>query len=125
MIAVLESSEDHEAFEAAVIADYNAETAFEPQLALRLASVLWRLRRATSIETAIFDSTIEDTRLLVCTSLWTQRRAPDHCVSYYRGCTGRFPADSTNLPSAHFPERIFDPSAAYVAPCPFRFPFLN
>ena len=58
MIAVLESSEDHEAFEAAVIADYNAETAFEPQPALRLASVFWRLRRATSIETAIFDSTI-------------------------------------------------------------------
>ena len=126
VIAMLECLDDYEAFEAAVISDYNAETAVERQLVLRLANVLWRLRRATSIETAIFDSTIEDTRLLVCTSsLWTRRRAPDHCVSYYRGCTGRFPADSTNLPSAHFPERIFDPSAAYVAPCPFRFPFLN
>ena len=121
-----ECLDDYEAFEAAVISDYNAETAVERQLVLRLANVLWRLRRATSIETAIFNSTIEDTRLLVCTSsLWTRRRAPDHCVSYYRGCTGRFPADSTNLPSAHLPERIFDPSAAYVAPCPFRFPFLN
>jgi hypothetical protein len=56
VIAVLESSDDYEAFEATVISDYNAETAVERQLALRLASVLWRLRRATSVETAIFDS---------------------------------------------------------------------
>ena len=55
VIAVLESSEDYEAFEATVISDYNAETTVERQLVLRLASVLWRLRRATSIETAIFD----------------------------------------------------------------------
>ena len=65
MIAVLESSEDHEAFEAAVISDYNAETVVERQLVLRLASVLWRLRRATSIETAIFDSAAGNVRLLV------------------------------------------------------------
>ena len=62
---MLECSEDHEAFEAAVISDYNAETAVERQLVLRLASVLWRLRRATSIETAIFDSTTENARLFV------------------------------------------------------------
>src|SRR5258705_9406162 len=39
------------AFEAAIIADYDAETAVERELVLRLASLLWRLRRATSIET--------------------------------------------------------------------------
>ena len=33
-----------------------AETAVERELVLRLASVLWRLRRATGIETAIFES---------------------------------------------------------------------
>ena len=64
VIAVLENSEDYEAFEAAVISDYDAETAVERELVLRLASVLWRLRRATGMETAIFDSVTEDSRSL-------------------------------------------------------------
>jgi len=64
VIAVLESSADYQAFEAAVISDYDAETAVERELVLRLASVLWRLRRATAIETAIFDSATEDARSL-------------------------------------------------------------
>jgi hypothetical protein len=65
VIAMLECSDDYEAFEAAIISDYDGETAVERQLVLRLASVLWRLRRATSIETAIFDSASENARLLV------------------------------------------------------------
>ena len=64
VIAVLENSEDYEAFEAAVISDYNAETAVERQLVLRLASTLWRLRRATGMETAILDSATENARSL-------------------------------------------------------------
>jgi hypothetical protein len=64
VIVALESSDDYEAFEAAVIADYNAESAVERQLVLRLASVLWRLRRATGIETAIFDSAAGNAPLL-------------------------------------------------------------
>jgi hypothetical protein len=55
VIAALEDAEDYQAFEAAVIADYDAESAVERELVLRLASVLWRLRRATGIETAIFE----------------------------------------------------------------------
>jgi hypothetical protein len=47
----LEDSEDYRAFEAAVIADYDARTAVERELVLRLASLLWRMRRAISIET--------------------------------------------------------------------------
>jgi hypothetical protein len=47
----LEDSEDYRAFEAAVIADYEARTAVERELVLRLASLLWRLRRIISIET--------------------------------------------------------------------------
>ena len=35
------------------------ETAVERELILRLASLLWRLRRATSIETALFQVKIE------------------------------------------------------------------
>jgi hypothetical protein len=62
VIAALEDSEDYEAFEAAVISDYDAESAVERELVLRLASVLWRLRRATGIETALFESATEDSR---------------------------------------------------------------
>src|SRR5450759_1572698 len=56
VIAALEDAEDYQAFDAAVIADYDAESAVERELVLRLASVLWRLRRATGIETALFES---------------------------------------------------------------------
>jgi hypothetical protein len=56
VIAALEDVEDYQAFEAAVIADYDAETAVERELVLRLASVLWRLRRATGVETSLFES---------------------------------------------------------------------
>ena len=55
LIAALEDAEDYQAFEAAVIADYDVETVVERELVLRLASVLWRLRRATGIESALFE----------------------------------------------------------------------
>ena len=61
VIAALEDAEDYQAFEAAVIADYDAESAVERELVLRLASVLWRLRRATGIETALFESVTAET----------------------------------------------------------------
>jgi hypothetical protein len=51
VIKLLEDPDDYQAFELAVTADYDAETAVERELVLRLASLLWRLRRATSIET--------------------------------------------------------------------------
>jgi hypothetical protein len=51
VVDILEDVEDYRGFEAAVIADYDARTAVERELVLRLASLLWRLRRATAIET--------------------------------------------------------------------------
>lgn len=56
VIVPLEDAEDYEAFEASVTASYEGETAVERELVLRLASVPWRLRRATGIETALFVS---------------------------------------------------------------------
>src|SRR5438105_12819527 len=47
----VEAIEDYRAFEAAVIADYDAQTAVERELVLRLASLIRRLRRCTAIET--------------------------------------------------------------------------
>ena len=51
VIGALEDAEDYKGFEAAIIADYDARTTVERELVLRLASVLWRLRRATMMET--------------------------------------------------------------------------
>src|SRR5215470_6494332 len=56
VIAGLEDREDYEAFETAVVSCHEAESAVERELVLRLASVLWRLRRAIGIETALFES---------------------------------------------------------------------
>ena len=55
MIGALEDSEDYKAFEAAIIADYDAQSAVERESVLRLASLLWRLRRATTMETGLFE----------------------------------------------------------------------
>jgi hypothetical protein len=55
VIAALEDAEDYKAFEAAIIADYDVQSAVERELVLRLASLLWRLRRATTMETGLFE----------------------------------------------------------------------
>ena len=54
VIGALEDAEDYKAFEATIIADYDAQSAVERELVLRLASLLWRLRRATTMETGLF-----------------------------------------------------------------------
>src|SRR3954454_16631595 len=55
VIGALEDSADYSAFEAAVIADYDAQSAVERELVLRLASLLWRIRRATTMESGLFE----------------------------------------------------------------------
>src|SRR5262245_3899240 len=55
VIGALEDAEDYRGFEAAITADYDAQSAVEWELLLRLASLLWRLRRATTIETGLFE----------------------------------------------------------------------
>ena len=55
VVSALEDAEDYKAFEAAITADYDAQSAVERELVLRLASILWRLRRATTMETGLFE----------------------------------------------------------------------
>ena len=55
VIGAPEEAEDYRAFEAAITAEYDAESAVERELVLRLASLLWRPRRATTIETGLFE----------------------------------------------------------------------
>ena len=71
----IEDIEDYRAFEAAVIADYDAQTAVERELVLRLASLLWRLRRATAIETDLLRIQAEILR--------ERRDQTQHCRSPY------------------------------------------
>jgi hypothetical protein len=63
VIGALEDAEDYKAFEAAVAAGFDAETAVERELVLRLASLLWRLRRATAIDTAFLRPRVRSIRL--------------------------------------------------------------
>ena len=60
VVGGLEDAEDYKAFEATIIADYCAETAVARELVLRLASLLWRLRRATAIETDLLELHTEE-----------------------------------------------------------------
>ena len=62
VIGALEDAEDYKAFEAAITADYDTQSAVERELVLRLASVLWRLRRATTMETGLLDLQAEHLR---------------------------------------------------------------
>jgi hypothetical protein len=55
VIGALEDADDYKVFEAAIIADYDVQSAVERELVLRLASLLWRLRRATAMETGLFE----------------------------------------------------------------------
>ena len=59
VIGALEDAEDYNAFQAAVAASFDAETAVERELVLRLASLLWRLRRATAIDTGFLETPSE------------------------------------------------------------------
>jgi hypothetical protein len=54
VIGGLEDADDYSTFELSVTADYDAQSATERELVLRLASLLWRLRRATAIESGLF-----------------------------------------------------------------------
>jgi hypothetical protein len=71
VIDALEDAGDYAAFELAVTADYDAQSAVERELVLRLASLLWRLRRATAIESGLFK--IQAKHLLQF-----RERKPDH-----------------------------------------------
>jgi hypothetical protein len=55
VIDTLEDAADYRAFERAIKSDYSPQTAIEGQLVSRLASLLWRLRRAVIIESGLLN----------------------------------------------------------------------
>jgi hypothetical protein len=54
VVGVLENCQDYKAFEAAIAASYSPRSPIEHVLTQRLASLFWRLRRATAIEAGLF-----------------------------------------------------------------------
>jgi hypothetical protein len=54
IIDVLEDPGHYKAFEAALVASYAPRSPVKRELTLRLASLFWRLRRATAIEAGLF-----------------------------------------------------------------------
>jgi hypothetical protein len=59
VIDTLEDAADYRAFERAIKSDYSPQTAIEGQLVSRLASLLWRLRRAVIIESGLLNMQAE------------------------------------------------------------------
>jgi hypothetical protein len=53
VVAVLEDRDEYMKFETAVVADYAPLSTLERALVTRIASILWRLRRATAVETGL------------------------------------------------------------------------
>ncbi len=62
VVEILENVEDYKAFEIAIASEYDAQSVVERELVLRLASLLWRIRRATGIETALLELHVEQVR---------------------------------------------------------------
>jgi hypothetical protein len=54
IVTVFENPNDYTAFERLMVRDYAPRSVIEHQLVVRLSSLLWRLRRATAVETGLF-----------------------------------------------------------------------
>jgi hypothetical protein len=59
VVVLIEQRNEYEAFEQEILANYDPTSALEHQLVARIASLLWRLRRATLIETCLFKAQIK------------------------------------------------------------------
>jgi hypothetical protein len=119
VIGALEDTDDYQAFEAAITADCDAQSAVERELVLRLASALWRLRRATALETGLFEiqaerlSGFEEARQL-------QPASRDVVYTLFRPTDPGGDAPSRQLRNATEAVPRFDPEAAQPAADPRR-----
>ena len=101
-IGALEDAEDYKTFEAAIIADYDAQSAVERELVLRLASLLWRLRRATTMETGLFEIQAEHlSRLRQARQLHQDSREVDVYAMFGRADLVSFDRDPASLGAAN------------------------
>jgi hypothetical protein len=101
VIGSLEDAEDYKAFEAAVAADYDAQSAVERELVLRLASLLWRLRRATAIESGLFEIPADQLGEPAC--------SPQIVYALFDQPSAQSSVQSAQLSEPADPERIHHP----------------
>jgi hypothetical protein len=85
VIEKLENVRSYRAFERAIIASVEPRSVIELELGHRLASLLWRLRRASAIETGLFE--IQGEFLLACRheSLCGSPPAPGPALGHANG----------------------------------------
>jgi hypothetical protein len=74
VIDSLEDAADYKAFERAIKSDYSQQTAIEGQLVSRLASLLWRLRRAVIVESGLLNIQAE----MICDQSTRLRPTSEH-----------------------------------------------
>ena len=55
IVEAFENPKHYKKFQAAIVSDYAPHSTVEYELVLRVASLLWRLRRATLVETGLFE----------------------------------------------------------------------
>jgi len=121
VVNVLEDPAAYRAFEAQIISDYSPATIIERDLVTRLASLLWRLRRATAIETGLLQihaeiiSTLngvtvaepspgaEDVDAISSSSAFAPQTEEDRHWAY--SSRAYLPDPSPNLPAASAPLR--------------------
>jgi hypothetical protein len=120
VIGALEDAEDYKTFEAAIIADYDAQSAVERELVLRLASLLRRLRRATTIETGLFESQAGQPG-----GLNQPRQVPPSsqevvCALFGRVDSGSFDADPASHGSTYGPVKTAVHPTSELALCFLR-----
>ena len=86
VVTAIEDVEEFEHFQAAIRSDYQPVSAIEHELVARLASLLWRIRRATLIETNLFQLQARQARVGSGTTspelgnLYRLLRSPDTLV---------------------------------------------
>jgi hypothetical protein len=99
VITALEDANDYQAFEAAITADYDAQSTVERELVLRLASILWRLRRATMMETGLFEIEAEHVREY----RENRRLLPDSLTLFTPSFAGTIPRRTRTPPRSSSP----------------------
>jgi hypothetical protein len=62
VIEPLEDAAEYQSFEASIVRHYSPQTAVERELVFRLASLMWRIRRATALETGLLQIQAETFR---------------------------------------------------------------
>ena len=106
VIGALEDAADYRAFEATIVADYDAQSAVERELVLRLASLLWRLRRATTMETGLFDIQADHLKGLgSCNTVQPSSRQLFYALFEPRALAGD---DEVPTRAEHFAKRTID-----------------